>query len=95
MNIQPLGEYIAAQRLATPEKTPSGIVLPQFARDRNFRAKIVAIGNGKLLDNGERIRPTVKVGDSVLYSQFAGIEVELEGQKYLFLKETEILAIEK
>lgn len=91
--IKPLGDRVVIKTLEKEEKTKSGIVLPDTAKEKPQEGKIVAVGSGKLLDNGQRISLDVKIGDKVIFSKYAGTEVKIEGQDYLILSERDILAI--
>ncbi|GAW28585.1 co-chaperone GroES [Carboxydocella sp. JDF658] len=93
MMIKPLGDRIVIKPLASEEVTASGIVLPDTAKEKPQEGEVVAVGNGRLLENGERIAPEVKVGDRVIYSKYAGTEVKYEGEEYLILNERDILAV--
>ena len=93
MNIKPLGERIVLKVLESEEKTKSGIVLPDTAKEKPQMGKVLAVGSGKILDNGEKLPLEVKVGDQVLFAKYAGTEVKLDGEEYMVLKESDILAI--
>lgn len=93
MNIKPLGERIVLKVLESEEKTKSGIVLPDTAKEKPQMGKVLAVGSGKVLDNGEKAPLEVKVGDQVLFAKYAGTEVKLDGEEYMVLKESDILAI--
>ncbi len=93
MNIKPLGDRVVIKVLAGEEKTASGIVLPDTAKEKPQEGEVVAVGSGKLLDNGTKAALEVKVGDRVIYSKFAGTEVKVAGQEYLILNERDILAV--
>jgi chaperonin GroES len=93
--IKPLGDRVVIQPLAREEVTKSGIVLPDTAKEKPQEGKVVAIGTGKLLDNGQRIAVDVKEGDKVIFSKYAGTEVKIDGQDYLILSEKDVLAIVK
>lgn len=90
--IRPLGERVVIKAIAAEEKTASGIVLPDTAKEKPQEGEIVAVGNGRF-ENGERIALEVKVGDKVIYSKYAGTEVKYDGQEYLILRESDILAV--
>ena len=92
MNIKPLGERVVIKKLEAEEKTKSGIVLTGSAKERPQEAEVVAVGPGAVVD-GNRIEMEVKVGDKVLYSNYAGTEVKVDGQEYTILKQEDILAI--
>lgn len=93
MKMKPLGERVIIKVLESEEKTKSGIVLPDTAKEKPQMGKVLAVGNGKLLDNGQRVTMDVKEGDKVLFAKYAGTEVKLDGEEYMVLKETDILAI--
>ncbi len=92
MNIKPLADRVVIKVLASEEKTKSGIVLPDTAKEKPQEGEIVAVGPGKF-EKGEREPLDVKVGDRVIYSKYAGTEVKVEGEEYLILKQADILAI--
>jgi chaperonin GroES len=93
MNIKPLGERVVLKVIESEEKTKSGIVLPDTAKEKPQMGKILAVGTGKVLDNGQKVALEVKVGDKVLFAKYAGTEVKLDGEEYMLLKENDILAI--
>lgn len=94
-NITPIGDKILVKRLEAEEKTKGGIVLPESAKEKPKEGKIIALGEGRLLDNGKRAAFTVKADDRVIFSSYAGTEVKVDGEQYLILTEDEILAIVK
>ena len=79
--------------VAQEEKTASGIVLPDTAKEKPSEGKIVAVGTGRVLENGERIGLEVSEGDHIIFSKYAGTEVKYEGKEYLILRESDILAV--
>lgn len=91
--LKPLGDRIVIEQVETEEKTASGIVLPDSAKEKPQEGKVIAVGTGRVLENGERVAPEVKEGDSVIFSKYAGTEVKYEGKEYLILRESDILAI--
>ncbi|MCX7780492.1 MAG: co-chaperone GroES [Negativicutes bacterium] len=91
--IKPLGDRVVIKVLEREEKTKSGIVLPDTAKEKPQEGKIVAVGTGKMLENGQRVALDVKEGDKVIFSKYAGTEVKVDGQDYLILSERDILAI--
>jgi len=93
MNIKPLGERIVIKVLESEEKTKSGIVLPDTAKEKPQMGKVLAVDTGKLLENGQRVALEVKVDDKVLFAKYAGTEVKIDGEEYMVLKESDILAI--
>lgn len=91
--IKPLGDRVVIKVLEKEQKTMSGIVLPDTAKEKPQEGEIVAVGTGKMLDNGQRVALDVKTGDKVIFSKYAGTEVKVDGQDYLILSERDILAI--
>ena len=92
-NIRPLGDRVVVRAVEREEQTKSGIYLPDTVQEKPQEAVVVAVGNGKLLDNGTRIPIDLKVGDRVLYSKYAGTEVKQLDQEYLILRESDILGV--
>lgn len=93
--IVPIGDRIVVKIEENEEKTKSGIVLPDTAKEKPQKGKVVAVGSGRLLDNGKKAELEVKVGDTVIFSKYAGTEIKLDGEKYLILSESDVLAILK
>lgn len=93
MNIKPLGERVVVKTLESEERTKSGIVLPDTAKEKPQMGKVLAVGTGRVLDNGQKIPLEVRAGDKVLFAKYAGTEVKLDGEEYMILKENDILAI--
>lgn len=91
--LKPLGDRVVIELLETEEKTASGIVLPDTAKEKPQEGKVVAVGTGRVLDSGERVAPEVKEGDRIIFSKYAGTEVKYEGKEYLILRESDILAV--
>lgn len=91
--LKPLGDRVVIELLETEEKTASGIVLPDTAKEKPQEGKVVAVGNGRVLDSGERVAVEVKVGDRIIFSKYSGTEVKFEGTEYLILRESDILAV--
>ncbi|WP_018923648.1 co-chaperone GroES [Salsuginibacillus kocurii] len=91
--IKPLGDRIVIEQVEQEEKTASGIVLPDSAKEKPQEGKIVAVGSGRVTDNGERVAPEVNEGDNVIFSKYAGTEVKYEGNDYLILRESDVLAV--
>jgi chaperonin GroES len=94
-NVTPLGDKVLIRRLEAEEKTAGGIILPDTAKEKPKEGKVIAVGSGKLLDDGKRSPFQVKKGDRVLFSSYAGTEVKIEGEDYLLMPEEDILAIIK
>ena len=96
MNFQPLGDRITIKPLEAESKTKGGILLPDTVKEKPQEGKVVAVGKGKVLDNGTVQKPEVKEGDVVLYGKYAGTEVSAkDGEDYLIVREEDILAIVK
>lgn len=93
MKIQPLHDRVVIKRAEAEIKTPSGIVLPGASADKPSEGEVLAVGQGKVLDNGKVLTLEVKVGDKVIFGKSAGTEVKVDGEQYLILRETEIIAI--
>ena len=93
MKIRPIGEKILVKRLEAEEKTASGIFLPEKAKEKPQQAKVVAVGEGKLLENGKRAQPQVKEGDTVILGKWGGQEVKVGSEEYVVLGEDEVLAV--
>jgi len=91
--LKPLGDRVIIELVQSEEKTASGIVLPDTAKEKPQEGKVVAVGTGRVLDNGERVALEVAVGDSIIFSKYAGTEVKYEGTEYLILRESDILAV--
>jgi len=92
-NIVPLGDKILVKRLEAIEKTKGGIVLPDTAKEKPKEGKVVALGGGKLLDDGARAKFQLKKGDRILFSSYAGTEIQVEGDEYLIMSEDDVLAV--
>jgi chaperonin GroES len=93
MNIRPLGDRVLVQRVEAEAKSAGGILLPESAKEKPKEGKIVAVGEGRTLDNGERSKFSVKKGDRILFSSYAGTEVKFQGEEYLIMREEDILGI--
>jgi chaperonin GroES len=91
--IKPLGDRIIIELVESEEKTASGIVLPDTAKEKPQEGKVVAVGTGRVLDNGERVALELTVGDRIIFSKYAGTEVKYQGTEYLILRENDILAV--
>ena len=93
MSIRPLHDRVLVKRVKEEEKTKGGIIIPDTAKEKPIEAKVVAVGNGRVLDNGE-VRPlAVKKGDLVLFGKYGGTEVKIDGEEHLILREDDILGI--
>lgn len=93
MSVKPLEDRVLVKPDEAETKTASGLYLPESSKERPIQGKVVAAGPGKLLDNGQRARMSVSKGDTVVYSKYAGSEIEIKGVKHLILRETELLGV--
>ncbi|MFA5291445.1 MAG: co-chaperone GroES [Phycisphaerae bacterium] len=93
MKIRPLADKVLVERIEAESKTAGGIVLPDSAKERPQRGKIISTGEGKLLEDGSRSQMQVKKGDEVLFTSYAGTEVKLDGKEYMIMDETDIMAV--
>lgn len=93
MNIKPLGDRVVVKVLESEEKTKSGIVLPDTAKEKPQQGKILAVGTGRILDNGTKVPLDVKVGDKIIFSKYGGTEIKIDGDEVLILAERDILGI--
>ena len=91
--IKPLGDRVLIKALEREEKTKSGIVLPDTAKEKPQEGKVLAVGSGKLLENGTKVALEVKVGQKVIFSKYAGTEVKVDGEEMMILNERDVLAI--
>ena len=91
--LRPLGDKILIKRLEAETKTKSGIVLPDSAKEKPKRGKIIAVGDGKRLDNGERAPFSVKKGDEVIFTSYAGTEIKIDGEELMIMSEEDVLAV--
>jgi chaperonin GroES len=92
-SLKPLGDRVIVQPKAKEEVTRSGIVLPDTATEKPQEGSVLAVGPGRVLDNGKRVEMDVKTGDTVLFAKYAGTEVKLDGEEYLVIREADLLAI--
>ena len=93
LSVRPMGDRVIIASLPQEEKTKGGIILPDTAKEKPQQGEVVAVGKGKMTDAGEMLDMTVSVGDKVLYGKYSGTEVKIDGESYLIVKESEILAI--
>jgi len=93
IKLKPLQDRVIVKQTEAEEKTKSGIVLPDSAKEKPTKGKVIAVGPGKLNDKGKPMEVGVRVGDSVYYGKYAGTDVEVEGQKFVILRENDILGV--
>src|SRR5215470_1749842 len=93
VKLRPLGDRIVVKALARETVTKSGIVLPDTAKEKPQEGEVLAVGPGKVLDNGKRVTLEISVGQKVLFAKYAGTEVKIDGEEYLILRESDIMGI--
>ncbi len=93
MKVKPLHDRILVQRIEEEERTKSGIIIPDTAKEKPIMGKVIAVGDGRILENGQKVPLSVKEGDRVLFGKYAGTEVKIEGEEYLIMREDDVLAI--
>ena len=93
MKLRPLQDRILVKRLEAESKTASGIIIPDNAKEKPMEGEVIAVGNGKVMNNGEIAKPDLKAGDKVLFSKYAGSEVKLDGTEHIILREDDILGV--
>jgi chaperonin GroES len=93
MKIRPLGDKVLVERVEAQSKTAGGIVLPDTAKEKPQRGKVISVGEGKMLENGTRKEVQVKKGDLVLFTSYAGTEIKIDGKEYLIMDESDIMAV--
>ncbi|MGE0754550.1 MAG: co-chaperone GroES [Alphaproteobacteria bacterium] len=93
MNIKPLGDRIVVERLDEENKTAGGIIIPDNAKEKPKQGKVLAVGPGAKDENGKRAPMDVKVGDTILFTQWAGNEIKLDGKEYLVMKESDVIGV--
>ena len=93
MKIRPLSDKVLVQRLEAENKTAGGIVLPDTAKEKPKKGKVIAVGKGKILDDGNLRKMSVKKGDTVLFTSYAGTEIKIDGKEHLIMDESDIMAV--
>lgn len=93
MNVKPLADRIIVKPLEAEEKTSGGIIIPDNAKEKPQKGEVVAVGEGKISDNGQKIEMSLKKGDKVLYGKYSGTEVTIENDDFLIMRESDVLAI--
>ena len=93
MKIRPLQDRVIVKRVAEEEKTKGGILIPDTAKEKPQEGKVIAVGNGKVLENGTHVKPDVKAGDRILFGKYSGTEVKIDGEEHLILREDDILGV--
>jgi chaperonin GroES len=93
MNVKPLADRVIVRPLEPEEKTAGGIIIPDNAKEKPQKGEVVAAGTGKISDNGQLIEMTLKTGDKVLYGKYSGTEVAIDGEDFLIMRESDVLAV--
>ena len=93
MNVRPLHDRILIRRIEEKETVKGGIIIPDTAKEKPQEGQVLAVGNGKILENGTKVPLDVKVGDKILFGKYSGTDIKIDGQEYLILREDEVLAI--
>ena len=93
MNVRPLHDRLVVRRIEEKETAKGGIIIPDTAKEKPQRGEILAVGNGKILDNGTKVTLDVKVGDKILFGKYTGTEIKIDGEEVLILREDEVLAV--
>ena len=93
MHVRPLHDRILVQRIDEGEQQIGGIIIPDSAKEKPQRGKVIAAGNGKVRDDGDRVKLDVKAGDTILFGKYSGQEIKLDGVEYLIMKEDEVLGV--
>ena len=93
MTIRPLHDRIIVKRLQEVEKTAGGLYIPDTAKEKPVEGKVIAVGSGKILEDGTVRKPDVKAGDKVLFAKYSGSEVKIDGEEHLILREDDLLAV--
>ena len=93
MKFRPLHDRIVIRRIEGDDRTKGGIIIPDTAKEKPQEGEVIAVGNGKVLENGTKVAMDVKAGDRVLFGKYSGTDIKIDGQEYLILREDEILAI--
>lgn len=91
--IKPLGDRVVVKRIEEEPKTKGGIVLPDTAKEKPQKGKVIAVGTGRILENGQRVPLEVKEGDIVVFAKYGGTEIEIDGEEYVILSELDLLAV--
>jgi len=93
VKLRPIGDRVVVKVIEQEEKTKGGIVLPDTAKEKPQQGRVIAVGTGRILDNGQKVPLEIKEGDRVIFAKYAGTEVKIEGEEYLILSERDILAV--
>jgi len=93
MKVKPLHDRLVVKRIEEEEKTKGGIIIPDAAKEKPQEGRVIAVGDGKVLENGQKSPLAVKVGDKILFGKYSGTEIKIDGEEHLILREDDVLAI--
>ena len=93
MKVKPLQDRLVVKRIEEEEKTKGGIIIPDAAKEKPQEGRVVAIGDGKVLESGQKVALSVKVGDKILFGKYSGTEIKIDGDEHLILREDDVLAV--
>jgi chaperonin GroES len=93
MKVKPLQDRLVVKRLEEEEKTKGGIIIPDAAKEKPQEGRVIAVGDGKTLESGQKAALTVKVGDKILFGKYSGTEIKIDGEEHLILREDDVLAV--
>ena len=93
MKVKPLQDRLIVKRIEEEEKTKGGIIIPDAAKEKPQEGRVIAVGDGKVLENGQKVALSVKAGDKVLFGKYSGTEIKIDGEEHLILREDDVLAI--
>ena len=93
MNVRPLHDRVLVKRVEEKEVVKGGIIIPDTAKEKPMEGEVIAVGNGKVMDDGKRAKMDVKTGDRILFGKYSGTEIKIDDQDYLIMREDEILAV--
>jgi chaperonin GroES len=93
MKVRPLHDRLLVRRIEEKESVKGGIIIPDTAKEKPQEGEVIAVGAGKILENGTKITPEVKVGDKILFGKYSGTDIKIDGEEYLILREDEVLAV--
>ena len=93
MNVRPLNDRLLVRRIEEKETVKGGIIIPDTAKEKPQEGEVIAVGNGKTLENGTKVAMDVKAGDKVLFGKYSGTDIKIDGQEFLILREDEVLAV--
>ena len=91
--VRPLHDRLLVRRIEEKETVKGGIIIPDTAKEKPQEGKVIAVGNGKILENGQKLTLDVKVGDKILFGKYSGTDIKIDGEEYLILREDEVLAV--